>query len=293
MKKILNFGCGEIAYNEKYICAGGNRIGILERPDGEHIGTITGTKNISSLAIDDTYIYVKSTTGIYAIFDLETKERKYNGYCKKKLNTSHDGKIFLYEKGVILDVLRFKDEKYHLIKYNFASGSYMEICITNSDFVPKDWCIDYAERKAYILFVETCCLNHSQTNCSIVMIDIDTFQIEKELQLAFRDKSVPVGLVDKNHILLNNMQIFDTETAKKKALNTHNLFADETCGYFSKMHLLSKEKLFLVFSKHIFIYDFINGTTIKDFACRYGCDAIEIDGKIYIATWDGLFSAPA
>lgn len=289
MKKIFPFGCGKIAYNEKYICAGGNQIGVLERADGKSLGTITGMKNITSLTIDDDYVYVKTTIGTYAMFALDTKERKYNGYCRIKMNASHDGKFFLYEKGIILDVLRFKDENYHLVKYNFASDSYEEVCTTKLGFTKKDWRVDYAERRAYILFVETCYLNHPQTNCSIVIINIDTLQIEEELQLAFKDKTVPIGFVNNKEILLNNMQIFNIRTAKQKLLDTHNLFSDETCGYFAKMNTLSDEKLILVFSKHIFLYDVLNGTIIKDFACQYGSDAVYIDGKIYLATWDGFF----
>ena len=96
MKKVLKFGCGSIAYNNDYIFAGANKIGIIDRKTNNVCGFLSGMRNITSISMDKQYVYAKTTTGIYGAFNLETQELEYKGYCREKKNTSHDGKIFCF-----------------------------------------------------------------------------------------------------------------------------------------------------------------------------------------------------
>lgn len=289
MKKVLSFGCSTIAHNNAYICVGGNQIGIIDRSSGMVLKTIKGVKNITSLKMNDEYIYAKTTNGIYYIFDLKTQELQYKDYCRERLNTSHDGKFFLYEREIILDVLKLKDEVFYLIKYDFVSRVCEKVCVSKFGYSRKDWCVDFIDRKAYILFVEKCCLNHSQTNSYISIVNIDTLEIEAEIPLIFEYGVIPIGLVNTHSILLNNMQIIDTSSLERILLDSYNCFRDETCGYFVRMEMAYEKLLILVFSKCVFIYNLLSGNMIQKCDCQYGHNAMCIDEKIYIATWEGLF----
>lgn len=289
MKKILHFGCGVIAFNDEYVCAGGNKIGIFNSSSNEVCGLLTGAKNIISMAMDDEYVYVKTTNGIYSMFDLKTHALQCNGYCQDRKNTSHDGKFFLYERGVILDVIALKDDFYYLIKYDLELHNYQKKCITKSNFSYKDCWVDSSQKKAYILFVEKCCLNHPQTNCYIFVINTVNLQIEKEIPLTFEHGVFPIGLISTNSLLSNNMHIVNFLSMERTLLDSHNFFQDPTCGYFVRMNSLSPERLILVFSNRILIYNLMDNNLMYQYDCRFGENAVCVDNKVYIATWDGFF----
>lgn len=151
MKKILNWGCGAIAYNEKYIAVAGNKIGLIDRETSKLCGTLIGGNNITDLEIKDGYAYAKTTLGVYYMFDLTMQQLQCNGYCREKKNSSHDGKLYVYTTGIILDVLSFKDDQYYFIKYDFTSGKCEKVCVAKSDFSCKDWRVDYRKRRAYTI----------------------------------------------------------------------------------------------------------------------------------------------
>lgn len=289
MKKILNFGCGAIAYNEKYIAVAGNKIGLIDRATSKVCGTLTGKNNVTDLEIKDRYAYVKTTLGVYYMFDLTTQQLQCNGYCREKKNSNHDGKLYVYTTGTILDVLSFKDDQYYFVKYDFTSRKCEKVCVAKSDFSCKDWWIDYQKRRAYILFLEKCCLNHPKTNCYISVVNIDNFEIEVEMPIILEHGIMPIGLINTQSILLNNMEIYDIFASAKKALDSDNYFKDASCGYFVRMNSDGNRNLILIFSKCVFVFDLITKKLCQSYACRYGDNAICIDGKIYIATWDGLF----
>lgn len=289
MKKISRLGCGEITYNSRFICFGGNQIGIMDRFSESVLDSLKGAKNITSLQIDDEYIYAKTTIGIYHMFNLESRELQYRDYYRKKKDTSHDGKMLLYEKGIILDILTLKDGLYYFLKCDLVSHIFKSVCISKANYSLKDWCVDFLDRKAYILFLERCCLNHSETNCYISVVNIDTLQVEEEIPLIYAYGIFPLGLVNKHSVLLNNMQIADVYSSERFLLDTYNGFRDKTCGYYVRMNCMSEGKMILVFSKCVFIYDLITGNLIKKIDSQYVSNAMCIDDKIYIATWNGLY----
>lgn len=289
MKKILNFGCGAIAYDEKYIVAAGNKIGLIERATSKACGTLTGRNDITDLKIKDGYAYAKTSLGTYYMFDLTTQKLQCNGYCREKKNSSHDGKLYVYTIGIILDVLSLKDDQYYLVKYDFTSKKHEKICVAKSNFSCKDWWVDYQKRRAYILFLEKCCLNQPNTNCYISVVNIDNLEMEVETSIILDHGIMPVGLINTQSILLNNMQMYDIPSSKKTVLDSTNHFKDTSCGYFVRMNSDESRNLILIFSKCVFIFDLMTKKLYKSYACQYGDNAIYIDGKIYIATWNGLF----
>lgn len=291
MQRILNFGCGAIAYNAQYIAAGGNKIGLVNRISNEMCGTLAGKKNITALRMNDGYVYAKTTAGIYSMFDLETQQLQGTGYCREKKNSSHDGKFYVATKGILLDILSFKDGQYYFMQYDFISQKYEKVCVAKSNFTCKDWLVDDQERKAYILFLEKCCLNHSKTNCYISVVAIDTLQIQAEKSIAFEHGVVPIGLINTHSVLLNTMQIYDMDTSEKTALDSNTDFQNTDYGYFVRMRLAENSHLILIFSKRVLVFDLTTNKLCQSCAYQYGHDAIYLDGKTYIATWDGFFLA--
>ncbi len=291
LKKLLNFGCGSMAYNQRYLGVAGNQIGLIDRVTGE-VSKWHGAENIASLQMDDEYIYEKTTSGTYYVFNLETKVLQYKGYCREKKSSSHDGKFFLYAKGIVLDVLSFKNGERYIVKYNLETQTYERTRVSASNYVCKDWYVDYDARKAYLLFTETCCLNHEQTNCYISSVNIDTLQIETETLLSFEHGVFPIGLLHTNLVLLNNMQIADTAAPKRICMDSNNYFQNKTYGYFVRLHIQPNRQILFVFSKGVLFYDYNVQKLLRVYPCQYGDNAMCLDGKIFIATWNGLFSEP-
>lgn len=292
MKKILKFGCGPtIAYNKNFICSGANKVGIIKRSTNEVCGFLTGIKNISSISMDDEYAYVKTTTGIYGMFDLESQSLECRGYCRDRQNDSHDGDFFCVDKGVVLDVLTFKDENWYAVKYNFYTKSYEKVFLLNNSF----HCgsrfkeIDYAKRKLYFLFKEKCCLNKPQTNCHLSVVNVDNLTVESELDFSFEYGVFPIALINSHLVLLNNMEVADVYTGERFLLDSYNYYKASESGYFVCLGNSTDNNLILVFSKVILVYDMEKRQLIKKYECKYGFGAAQIDDKFYITTWEGLF----
>ncbi len=288
MKKILKFGCGPIAYNDNFICSGGNKIGVINPETDEVCATLTGIKNISSLSMDEKYIYAKSTTGVYGMFDLETNSLIHKGSCRGREYTSHDGDFFCINEGIILDILSFKDKNIYAVKYNFFTNDYEKVFLTDNNFTCYNRIFDNTERKIYFLFTENCCLNKKQTNCRFFIINVDKLIIEKEFSINFEFGIFPVSLIHSQYILLNNMEILDIITNKRFLLDSNNYYKSSESGYFLKARLTGTN-LILVFSETIFIYNFEKRQLTNKFNCEYCFNAKIINNKLYIATWNGLF----
>ena len=289
MKKVLKFGCGSIAYNNDYIFAGANKIGIIDRKTNNVCGFLSGMRNITSISMDKQYVYAKTTTGIYGAFNLEPQELEYKGYCREKKNTSHDGKIFCIESGVILDLLSLKDENKYAVKYNIFTKSYEKVCLSNSNFHCYSWNVDFQSRKAFYLFVKTRRSKHEKTNCIFKTVNVDSLEIESEIAFDFENGIFPKRLINSHSVLLSNMQIADIYTKERYMLDSVNRFNNPDCGYFVSMSVSSKNNLILVFSNAVFVYDIEKRVLLNRYDCVYGSAANIIDERIYIGTWDGLF----
>lgn len=289
LEKLLRFCCGSMAYNQRYLGVAGNQIGLIDRVTGA-VSKWRGAKNITSMQMDDAYIYEKTTSGTYYVFDLQTKSLQYKGYCREKKATAHDGKFFLYEAGVVLDVLSLKDDAYYFVKYNLETQAYEKRRVCDSDYFCTDWFVEYAERKAYLLFKEKCCLNRPQTNCRLSVVNIDTLQIETEIPMTLAHGTVPIALIDAHSVLLKDMQIVDTNTGTFVPLALNVQTQADSRGYYVRARTLPHNRLLLIFSKCVLLYDLSAHTLLKSYPCQYGDNAICLDGNIYIATWDGLFT---
>lgn len=289
MKKILKIGCGSISYNEDYICAGGNRIGFIDRKTNEVCHLLSGIKDVISTSIDEEYLYVKTTNGIYSAYNLKKQEFEFKGFCKEKRRTSHDNKFFCINNGVILDVLDLEDSNWYAIKYNLIKNSYEKLFLINQKYYCCDWNIDYKNQNAVFIFVETNSSDKIKTNCVFLVMNLKKFEIVSKTSLVFEHNITPKCLINSNNLLLSNMEIINIYTNKRFLLDESNQFDNINNGYFNGYSLSIKHELLLIFSKKIYIYDIKNKSLLYDFDCEYGSTGALIDNKIFIGTWNGLY----
>lgn len=290
MKKMLNYYCDEIDYNNETIAVGANKITLLNRFDGTVIHSFKGIKDIASLKLDEDYVYVKSTSGLYYMFSLENYQIINKGQCKEKMPSSHDGKFFVYEKGKVLDILDFKDKCYYLIKYNFFTTKYQKLCVSESDFYCRNWRVNYNQSKAYLLFTKKQIVKNPKIECYLSIIDFDTMLVEKNICFSMSCDKRIMGLLSDTSILLNDFSIYHIDTQEYDRLNFDINFVDKTYGYFVTINYCSKtNKLLVVYSKKVLLFDLKSKEFISDYSAEYIDNAEYIDGKVYIATWNGLF----
>lgn len=292
MKRILTNGCSSISYNNNYICTCGNKIGVINRKTDEVYSFYTPLRNIISTSMDEQYLYVKTSNGIYGAVNIEAKEIEYRGFCREKDNTSsHDYKFFCIEKGVVLDVLDLKDNKMYAVKYNLINKSFEKLFLVNHDYYCCDWNVDYKNQKACFLLVETNSYDKPKTNCSYQIIDLKSFNIESKINLSFEHKTNPKCLIGSHMLLLDTMEIVNLYTNDRFLLDVNNQFYNTNNGYFCRCKLSIKHQLILVFSEKVFVYNIENQQLLFSYDCKYGSCAEQIDDKIFIGTWDGLFIA--
>lgn len=288
MKQLLKFGCGPITYNENYICAGANKIGIINPETDEVCATLTGIKNITSLSMDKKYVYAKSTTGIYGIFDSESNSLIHKGSCRGRNDTSHDGHFFCIDDGVILDVLNLKDENMYVVKYNFYKNNYEKLYLTNHMFTCFNRIYDKTKRRAYLLCKEKTIIKKPNVYCKFFVIDVDNLSIEEELDLTFKDGFSPLKLVNPNLILISSMELQNIHTGEPSSFGFSDYDNNQKNLYILEAKILG-DYLILVSCDIILVFNINQCKLINKYNCKNGVNAILIDTKLYISTWNGLF----
>lgn len=292
MRKILNFGCSSIAYNDKYICAAGNIIVTLNRDDFKEKHHISGYRNIISLDIDSQYIYAKNTSGQYFLFDLETGSLITKGKCVEKENSSNDYIFFRTETGVILDILVSKSGDTYAVKYDLLKNSYEKLYLTDNNFRCKNYILN--GNKAYLLFIEKCFINKEKPKCIYFQIDLKSMKIIKETTFSLEHSDNPLALVSPNFILTEGKEIIDINTLEKYPTRLKEYFKNNDLGYKYRIIPKSSESIILVYSKEVLVYNLNLDKIICNFKCEKGdcCSCAEIiDSNLYVGTWSGFFVA--
>lgn len=290
MKKIAKFGCGEICYNGQYICTGGNKIGVIDPKTDKICATLTGIKNISSLSMDENYVYAKSTSGVYGMFDLKTFTLTQKGSCRARERTAHDGDFFCIDEGVVLDVLTFKDENMYAVKYNFLMDKSEHVLLTDNMFTCFHRVYDKNERKAYFLCREKSIVVKPSVYCQFYIINVDDLSTEK-LDLTFdKGDNIPRYLVTSDLILINGMELQNIHTGERFPFGFSECIKNDIHGYFRKAKLFG-DILILVYSETILLFDMQKKKFIKEYHCDYCENAVLINNKLYISTWNGFFLA--
>lgn len=290
MKQLLKFGCGPITYNSSYICSGGNKIGIVDIKTDESCATLTGIKNITSLSMDEKYVYAKSTSGVYGMFDLETNSLIHKGSCRERKDSAHDGKFFCIGEGIIVDIIRLKDNNWYVVKYNFFTNSYEKQFITDDNFFCGKRILDYKNKLLCFLFEEKFTNNNKGNRIKrYYAVNIDDLSVESAIDLNL--ETGILGLASPRSVLLTNMKIVDVFTNSGFLLDTHNYYLDKSVdlGHFRNLEFTEEKHLILVFSNSVLFYNTEKCQLIKKIDCEYGSNGTIINNKLYIATWNGLF----
>lgn len=292
MRRILNFGCSCIAYNENYICTAGNIIGTINRDDFKEKHRISGYRNIISLDIDSQYIYAKNTSGQYFLFDLETGSLVTKGKCVEKENSSNNYNFFRTETGVILDILVSKSGDNYAVKYDLLKNSYEKLYLADSDFRCKNYILN--GNKAYFLFIEKCFMNKEEPKCIYFQIDFESMEIKEKTTFSPEQSDTPLALVSPNSILTESKEIIDVNTLKKHPTILKDYFEINELGYKYRIIPKSNESIILVYSKEVLVYNLNLDKIIYNFKCEKGdcCSCAEIiDNNLYVGTWSGFFVA--
>lgn len=292
MKKLLNFGCSSIAYNDKYICAAGNIIGTLNRDDFKEKHRISGYRNIISMVIDSQYIYTKNTSGQYFLFDLKTGSLVTKGKCVEKENSSNDYNFFRIETGVILDILISKSGDTYAVKYDLLKSSYEKLYLTDNNFRCKNYILN--GNKAYFLFIEKYFMNKEKPKCIYFQIDLKSMKIIKETTFSLEHSDNPLALVSSNSILTEDKEIIDFNTLEKYPTRLKEYFKNNDLGYKYRIIPKSNESIILVYSKKVLVYNLKLNEITDNFNCEKGdcCSCAEIiDNNLYVGTWNGFFVA--
>ena len=85
------------------------------------------------------------------------------------------------------------------------------------------------------------------------------------------------------------MKIYNTDSKEMRIFNSYDCLSDRSLGSLSSFYLDRKENLILTFSDRVLVFSLKTGELYKSYPCQYGDSAALIDGKVYIATWNGLF----
>lgn len=288
VRKILNFGCSSIDYNNDYICIAGDKIGLIDKSNSNLIFKVSGIKNIISVCMDNKNIYAKKTNGTYYVIDILTHSIIEKITPIGKYEGAQDFSIYILRNGVIFDLLNLDNGQFCAITYDFNKKKQVTLTIPiNLNYS----CVNYVveNEKIYLLFKERFCENDDILKCSYIAIDTVKMEIRDRLCFSFKRSSFPLGLISKEWILLKNMQIVNIHTLNRlEKLNGIENEATEY-GYFYKIIPIDNNSFILLFSKAVFVYDLQKNKLIKNFFGEYFSSALRIDNKLYIGTWEGTF----
>lgn len=290
MKKILNFGCSSISYNEDYICAAGNVIELISRESNKKVYRISGCKNTISTAIDSKHIYAKNTSGQYFVFDLETGLLISKTKCREKENSSNDYNFSRIENGVIFDILISKSGDTCAVKYDLLKNSYEELYLADNNFRCKNYILN--NDNAYFLFTEKCFLNKEKPKCIYFEVDFRSMKIKTEKIFSLENAVCPLALVSSHSILTKDKEIVDINTLERFPTILKKYFENNDLGYKYSIIPARKEDVILVYSKKVLVYNLKFNEITNNFKSEKGdcCSCAEIiDSKLYVGTWNGLF----
>lgn len=285
MKNFKNIG-GAIAYNDQYICIGSNKIYIIDRTSLEVQGVLCGERNISCMKMDKQYVYTKTTSGIYCMFDLQTGEEVHRGTCREKKDYAHDEAFFLDREGVILDLIRLKDNRTYLVRYDLVAQNYEKVCLSTSDFISMywSWFVDKARNRAYILFVEIGCMGKPKTCGFLQSVNLNRFAVEQTLDFTFDHQTAVKGLLNESVVVLDTMETVNLYTGERKMLDEKLAFKKDSRNYSLVVHHLFDDRLLLLFPEKVWLYDLQRDRLLKSYPCsNWALDAQVLDSKLWIS----------
>lgn len=286
--------CNDIQYNERSIVVAGNGIALFDRHSLKQTFSFSSPKNISCVGIDNKYIYMRNTNGIYYVFDCVNGLR----VCRSKLsgiaNTSFDNSFLIsHKEHCIIDVLMLKDNFYYFIKFYPETYEYKTIkLVSYPSLVLTDIYYVDDQKKAYVLFNETCCLNKESTISKLLVINTETMQISLSTDISCKHGLWPLAIINDELVVFNDITIFNYKSFETKKINGLNqqLFVEKS--FLRSISALKDNRIAFICSSSIYVYDLIDGQVTNAFKGEH-CSAFQlIDGNAWIGTWTGTFITP-
>lgn len=275
-------------YNDDYICIAGDKIGLIDKSNGNLIFKISSVKNIISVCIDEKNIYAKKTNGVYYIVDIQTHSIIEKINLMGEYSEVQDFPIYILRNGVVFDLLNLDNGEFCAVKYDFNKKTQETLTI------PLSWnysCINYVVEngKTYLLFKERSCESKDIIKCPYIVLDTEKMEVVDKTCFSFEHSNFPFGLISREFILLKNMQIVNIHTPNRlQILNEINQGTNKY-GYFYKIVPLDYYSFILVFSKVVFVYDLQQNKLIRQFFGEYLSNALCVNNILYIGTWEGTF----
>lgn len=287
--KITKGLCSLIRECENDIIIGGNQIILFDKKTLSKKTSFI-VKNVSGADMDDKYIYSKDTSGVYRVFDYKTNQKICTSKYRKLDDTSFDNGFYILQcQHQIIDVLKFRNSFYYLVKFSPESNNYEEFQLLKyPDAVLKQMVYDDVTQTMYILFNETCCLNKESTISHLKIVDIKSMKEIADLSRKYPHGIWPIFAFQNNKLLSNDMIIWDYKNNTSEKVNglSNGLFAEN--GY---LHEVVQQENLLIFicSKKVFVYDLLQKRVTHIFDNKDCSTARIIDGKMFLGTWQGVY----
>lgn len=275
-----------ISYNKDYFCCVGSNVCLYDLKDGKLVSEFKNIKHPSgSVFTSNQKLVVKTTTGSYYIYDLDTMT------LNKKIPPPKG------VKGSITDFQITSDNKYIIdFSYVFPTRELMLIEIETGayTFFNLGYC-----RLGYVFLTETESKFYVIASCAetIDAPDVsikDIYELsynsgEFKLQKLFTDNEANVLIADyvSNKFAIsdrsNKIRLFDINKKHQEVLeyNRDGVLYDLKLSKSGKLAALAE-------SRNVYIYDIIKKECIKSYEVDYGCfvDFFDNDTKLLIGTWE-------
>ena len=305
-------GTNSIIYNEDYICIGGDKLEILERNTQKCISKFSDIKNVLCMQMNQKYIIVKSTIGVYYIIDLTKKTLIKKVAFKGAKKTHQSKKFFLHNNFIIFDIMKLIDNKLYFVLYDLENKNHNKIELIEGGFYCQDYIIDFEKERlskkvfeevnkdfkkkiektnklVSDVYLQPNSLNNQYTNCILIIVDIFKMLVVEKRNVVFQHGLFPVGLLDNDTILLKNMSLYSISTTQEFDFNLFNGFVNNENGYFVKLERISSAQIALIFSNNVLLYN-IEKMILEKEIKGSNCSSFSIiDNNCYLGTWDGFF----
>ncbi len=297
MQYLLKSKCYDIFLGNKYICAIGGSIYIYRRDDFSFVCSFSDLKySTHAVFANDKTLVVKSTMGIFKVYDLEEKVcvRTLRQKGIKKEAQDNDF-VILNDSKVIVDILKtvgVKSEEINLQMFSIdiETGEFGKMPFTSALMHTRDLQFDPTMNSVFFLYN----YREDKENCKdkyytfIKRIRLDINRIEDVYVKEQSEKYFPLFFYNGRYLLDNDMTITDITTGQN-AGRLDYCYSDYVDGYLVKIRLSHDKKyLLIVRSEKIVVINMNNLKIANEYENKYSSCAEIYNGRILLGTWEKL-----
>lgn len=273
-----------ISHNQDYFCCVGTNVVLYNLKTGEFVSKFKRIKqpNYSKFTSNRTLI-VKTTTGIYHIYDLDLMVPVKTIPPPPNVMSSNTNFQVTADNKYIIDFLyEFPTYKLMIVEIETGIHSFFDLGYARNGFVFST----EIESKYYV--IANCAETIGASDVSVVDFYELSYRSGKfSLQKIFENKHNKLSVVDYNSNKFvvadysNKISLFDVQN------NFLNDFEYSKDGILYDLKISPNGQLVaLIESKNVYIYDVLKKECINSLKIEYGCfvDFLD-DTKILIGTW--------